>query len=174
MKRTLAVALVLFSFAGAAFAGGLSISLSVKDSRTSAGPHRELRDARMTIVSRDGTTALMLLDSSIAVQLTDRALAQMKTDETKKAGEEKGFFEELIEAAVLGGVKFAAGKSIEFPIAAIRSVDYSNDEVRLLTDKNERAIEELKVNHVDELRNFAPADAVRFVNALRAAKAARK
>jgi hypothetical protein len=174
MKRLLAVALVLSAFTGVALADDLSISLSMKDSRTSVGPRRELRDARMTIVSRDGTTALMLLENSIAVQLTDRALTQMHADENKKEKEQQGFLEGLIEAAVLGGVKFAAGKSLEYPIAAIRSVDYSNDEVRLLTDKNERVFEELKVNKVDELRNFAPADAARFVSALRAAKAARR
>ncbi|MBV8518076.1 MAG: hypothetical protein JO197_11810 [Acidobacteria bacterium] len=171
MKRFLAVALVSLGCLGVAYADGLSLSVSVKDSRTSVGPHRELRDARLTIVSRDGMTALMLLENSVAVQLTDRALAQMKSEEKKKDGEEKGFLEGLIEAAVMGGVKFATGKSLEFPIASIRSVDYTNDELRLLNDKNERVFEELKVNHVDELRNFAPADAARFVSALRAAKA---
>jgi hypothetical protein len=61
-------------------------------------------------------------------------------------------------------------KAIEYPVANIRSVEISNGALVLTNDKNEPVFKEVKVNGKDVLRDFAIADAARFVNAFRAAK----
>jgi len=104
-------------------------------------------------------------DDVIAVQLSDAALAKMKTEKKKDAS----FFEELIVA----GVRIAVGKSVEYPIAGIRSVDYRDGVLRITNDQNKPVFTELKVNGAEILRDFSSVDAARFVAAFRARKATR-
>lgn len=163
MKTFLICVLALSLSSGTAFAGDISISLSMDDSRTEMGPRHAVRDARTAITSRDGSTVLLLLDDVVAVQLSDAALARLEERKDKK---EPGFFEELLTA----GVKLAVGKSVEYPIAGIRTVDYRDGALHLTTDRNEPVFKEVKVNGADVLKSFAPADAARFVKAFRAAK----
>ena len=161
MKTTATCLLALLLMSSAAFAqGSLSISLSSDDPRTEMGPRHDLRDARLAITSRDGSTVFLLLDDVIAVQLSDRALKNL--DSKKK--EETGFLEELLAA----GVKLAVGKSVEYPIAHIRTIEYRDGALRLMSDQNKPVFSDLKVNGTDILRNFSSADAARMVTALRA------
>ncbi len=62
----------------------------------------------------------------------------------------------------------AVGKSVEYPIAAIRSVDYRDGMLRIVNDQNKPVFAELKVNGTEILRDFSSADAARFVAAVRA------
>ena len=168
MKPLTACALALLLPASAMFAAtakkpGVTISFSSDDSRTHFGPRHSPGDARLAITSRDGSTMLLLLNDSVAVQLTDLAL---KDTDTKK---ETTFLEDLLVSAV----RLTVGKSVEYPIANIRVADVSNGELRLLTDKDKPVFSELKVNGTEVFRDFTAADAARFVNALRAAKARR-
>jgi hypothetical protein len=164
MKRTAMCALALLLTSGAAFAQGISVSLSSEDSRTEMGPRYDVRDARLAITTRDGSTVLLLIDDVVAVQLTDRALAGA---EDKKKKKDTGFLEELL----IAGVKLAVGKSVEYPTAHIRSIDYRDGALRLTNDQNKPVFTNLKVNGKDVLRDFSSADAMRFVNAFRAQRA---
>jgi hypothetical protein len=163
MKKIPMFALALLLWGGVASAQeSISISLSSDDPRAVMGPRRDARDAQAAIRTRDRSTMLLLVDDVIAVQLSDAALAKMKSE--KK--EETGFFEELIVA----GVRIAVGKSVEYPIAAIRSVDYRDSVLRIVNDQNKPVFTELKVNGTEILRDFSSADAARFVSAFRARK----
>jgi hypothetical protein len=97
--------------------------------------------------------------------LTDEALAKLEAEESK----ETGFLEELLAA----GVKLAVGKSVEYPIANIKSVEVRDGALRFTSDQNKSVFTDIKVNGTDVLRDFSSGDAQRFVNALRARKAAR-
>jgi len=168
MKPLLACALALLLPASAMFAAaakkpGVNISFSSDDDRTHFGPRHTAGEARLAITSRDGSTMLMLLNDNIAVQLTDKALRNV---DTKK---ESTFVEELLASAV----RLAVGKAVEYPIANIRTADVRDGELRLITDEDKPVFSELKVNGTDVFHDFSAADATRFVNALRAAKARR-
>jgi len=161
MTKFSLIALALLLSASAAFAAGkkpgITISLTSEDPRTHVGPRRDLRDARLAITTRDGSTSLLLLDDAVAVQLTDRTLANVA------AKEEAGFVEELVAA----GVRSAMRKAVEYPIANIRRVEVRDGALVLTNDRNQPIFTEMKVNGNEVLRGFSPADTARFVSALR-------
>jgi hypothetical protein len=162
MKKIPLYALVLLLVAGVASAeSNLSISLSSDDDLATMGPRRDVRDARVAIRTRDRSTMLLLMNDVVAVQLSDAALAKLQSE---KKNEDAGFFEELFTA----GVRIAIGKSVEYPLANIRSVEYRDGVLHLVNAKNEPVFAELKVNGTDVLRDFSSADAARFINAFRA------
>lgn len=141
---------------------GISISLNSDDSRTELGPRHDVRDARMAIATKDRSVVLLLMDDVVAMQLTDATLNNMESKKKK----ETNFFEEL----VLAGVQVAVGKSVEYPIASIRSFDYANGALRVIGADNKPVFTEIKVNGTDVLRDFSRADVTRFANAVRAAR----
>jgi hypothetical protein len=161
MTKLPVYALALLLSAGVVSAQELSLSVNSNDPRTEVGPRHDVRDARLAITTRDGSTTLLLLKEVVAVQLTDKAFTP-----ASKAKEEPGFLEELLAA----GVRLALGKSLEYPIANIKSVEYRDGALRLTSDENKPLFTNMEVNHTDVLRNFSPADAQRFVRAFRAAK----
>ena len=165
MKTIAMCALALLLTGGTVLAEdrGLSISFSSDDARTEMGSRHDVRDARFAITSRDGSTVLMLLDDVVALQLTDRALEQAESDTKSK---DQNFLEELLSA----GVKLALGKSVEMPIAHIRTIDVRNGALRVINDENKPVFTEVKVNGTEVLRNFSSADATRFVNAFQRAQ----
>ena len=167
MKTLVACALLLLSTPAVA-RDGINISLNSDDSRAQFGDRHDIRDARIAIATKDRAVVLMLVDDVVAMQLSDAAMRDIESEETKK--KDKNFLEEL----VLAGVKLAVGKSIEYPIASIRTFDYSNGALRVIGAENKPVFTELKVNGTDVLRDFSRADVTRFANAVRAAKASRR
>src|ERR1700741_103307 len=156
MKKILGCVLALLMWGGVASAeDGLSISLSSDDPRAAVGPRHDTRDAHLAIRTRDRSTTLLLMNDVIAVQLSDAELAKLESEDKKK---DAGFFEELLVA----GVRMAVGKSVEYPIAAIRNVEYRHGSLRIVNDQNKPVFAELKVNGTEILRNFSSADAARF------------
>ena len=161
-------ALVLLVSATVAFGAdkkpGISISFSSDDSRTRLGARHDARDARLAITTRDGSTLLLLTSDVVAVQLTDRALANIATKED--AG--------LLEEIVASSVKVALRKAVEVPVASIRSAEIRDGALVLTNDQGQPLFTEIKVTGTEVLRDFAIGDAAKFVNALRAAKSARR
>lgn len=161
MKTFATCALLLLLATPVVAKDGISISLNSDDSRTELGDRHELRDARAAITSQNRSIELMLVDNVIAMQLSDRELDRM---ESKKKDAN------LLEEILLAGVQVAVGKSIEYPIANIRTIDYVNGALRIIGADGKPVFTEVKVNGTDVLRDFSRADAVRFANAVRAAK----
>lgn len=163
MKILATCALALLLSTPALAKDGISISINSDDSRTELGPRHDVRDARMAIYTRDRSTVLLLLDGTVAMQLTDATLDQMEPK--KKKEKDPSFLEELVVA----GVKLAVGKSVEYPIASIRSFGYSDGALRVIGAENKPVFTEIKVNGTDVLRDFSRADVTRFANAVKAA-----
>jgi hypothetical protein len=159
MKMLAPCALALVLASTTASAAGISITVDSSNGRTEAGARHEAREARLAITTRDGSTMLLLLDDAVAIQLTDRALRDV---EPKK---DAGFLEELLAASV----KVAVGKSIEYPLAHIRSVAVKNGGfLEILGDDGKPIFTQVKVNGTDVFRNFSATDAARFAAAVRA------
>ena len=164
MKTLASLALLLVLSTPAVAKDGISISLSSDDSRTELGDRHDMRDARMAIATKDHSVVLLLLDDVVAMQLSDAAMKEIDAEQKKK--KDTNFFEDLVVA----GVKLALGKSIEYPIASIRTLDYTNGALRVLGADGKPVFTELKVNGTDVLRDFSRADVIRFAAALRAAR----
>jgi hypothetical protein len=168
MQRTAVCALALLLSAGISYAAekkpGISLSFSSEDPQTRLGPRRNVRDARLAITSRDGSTSLLLMNDVVAVQLTDRVVDKVA------AGDDANLLEEIIAS----GVRLALRKAVEYPIASIRSAEIRDGVLIFTNDKNKPVFTEIKVNGTDVLRDFAIGDAARFVNAFRAAKNAQR
>lgn len=168
MKTFATCAFVLLLASGTALAkDGISISLSSDDSHTQFGDRHDVRDARMAIATRDRAVVVLLLDDVVAMQLSDAAMNDLASEKKKK---DRNFLEDLVVA----GVKLAVGQSIEYPIASIRVLDYSNGALRVIGADNKPVFTELKVNGTDVLRDFSRADVTRFANAFHAAKGSEK
>ena len=163
MKTLAAVALLLLLSTPTAAKDGISISLNSDDSRAELGPRHDVRDARMAITTKDRSVVLLLVDDVVAMQLSDVTLNRIEDESEKK---ETNFFEEL----VLAGVQLALGKSVEYPIASIKTFDYKDGALRVIGTDNKPIFTEVKVNGTNVLRGFSPADVARFANALRATK----
>lgn len=168
MKTLVTCALVLLLSASVAFAGekkkeGISVSFSSDDSRTRLAPRHDVRDARLSVTTRNRTAVLLLTGDVVAVQLSDATLAEVETKD------DANFLEELI----VSGVRLAVGKSVEYPIANIRSAEIRGGVLTLTNDQGKPVFDEIKVNGTNVTRNISAGDAARFVNAFRIAKARR-
>jgi hypothetical protein len=161
---TCAFALLLstaVAFAGDAKQQGVSISFASDDARTRIAPRHSAREARLAVQTRHGAAVLLLLDNVVAVQLSDSALAAMTTKE------DASFLEELIVA----GVGVVVRKSVEYPIAHIRSAQVRDGSLELTSDEGKPVFSDMKVNGNNVTRDLSAADATRFVNAFRLVKA---
>jgi len=143
--------------------GGISITFNSDDARTHMGPRHNAHDARAAVTTRHNNAMLLLMHDDVAVQLTDSALAKMN------AKEESSFLQDLLASTV----KLAAGKSVEFPIANIKSAEVRDGVLVLTSDQGKPVFDNVKVNGDDLTRDLSPADAAKFVEAFRKAKARR-
>ena len=160
MRKIALCAVLSLLVASVTFAEGISITFDSDDSRTSLGPRHEVRDARTAITTRDGAVTLLLLKDTIALQLSDTKMADVHPSKP-----EPGFLEELIVA----GVRLAVGKSIEYPLSGVRTVEYRDGSLHVVSTDGKPIFNEVKVDQHEVFSGFAKADAIRVVNAWRAA-----
>jgi len=167
MKILTTSALVLLLSTSAALAGekkdGVSISFDSDDSRTRVASRHVPQKAAVAVTSRNGAAVLLLTDDVVAVQLTDKALAKLDTKE------DANFLEELLVA----GVRLAVGKSVEYPIANIRSAEVRNNGLVLINDEGKAVFGDIKVNGENVTQTISAVDARKFVNAFQVAKSRR-
>jgi hypothetical protein len=167
MKTLATGALVFLLAAPTLLAAGkkqnIDVSFDSDDARTKLAARHTVREARLAVPTRNGAAVLMLLNGVVAVQLSDATVARVKPDD------DANFFEEWIVA----GVRLAVKKSVEYPIANIRSAEVRDGVLLLTNDEGKPVFDEIKVNGSNVTHDLLPADAARFVNAFRAAKAGR-
>ncbi len=164
MKRVtlFALTLLLCSTLASADDGkrGVSISFNSDDPNTQVGPRRNMREAKLAITTKDGSTALLLMNDVVAVQLTDKVIANVKPKDD----------DSILEELVASGVQVMLRRAVEYPIAHLRTVEVRDGVLTMGNDKNQPIFTDVKINGANVLRSFSPADAARFVNAFRAAR----
>lgn len=143
--------------------GHVDVSYSADDPRTHLAARHTAREARLAVGTRSGAATLFLLNDVVAVQLSDASIAEMKPKG------DANFFEEWLVA----GVRLAVGKSVEYPLAHIRSAEVRNGALVLTSDEGKPVFDDVTVNGSNVTHDLEPADAARFVSAFRAAKATR-
>jgi hypothetical protein len=168
MKTLTMCALVLMLSTAVAVAGekkeaGISVSFDSDDTRTQLAPRHAVRDARVVVRTRNGAAVLLLTGDVVAVQLSDATLAAVEADEDAN----------LLEEMLVAGVRTAMKKSVEYPIAHIRSAEIRNGSLVLTNDEGKPVFSEIKVNGNNVTRDISAADAAKFVSAFRAVKGRR-
>jgi hypothetical protein len=170
MKTLVASALLVLLVTPAAFAGapekkheGVSITFDSNDPRVQLGARHEGREGRVVVTTRNGSAMVMLLDDLVAVQLSDSALAAVAPQK------DANFLEEWVAV----GVRLAVKKSVQYPLAHVRSAEVRDGVLVLTNDEGKPVFDDIKVNGSIVTRDLTPADAARFVTAFRSVKARR-
>lgn len=145
----------------------------VASMRSANLPPVPLGPGDIRIVTVDSGIDLALIGDSISTGLSPYALAKVRR-ETDTATVSGTGFGASIEKMVKGAVAGAIGSRVVWPLAAVRDVRY--EQGRLVFEwvgKPPNVWQTSRVNGRPVLASFPPADAQRFVDAVRARKAAR-
>lgn len=121
-------------------------------------------EARRAITTEDGTVTLLIDDREVALQLSDRAMHKIGRklrDETEDADENP--LGQAIKDAVLGVVRSMLDHSVECRVRDLRSVDYRDGRLELVTNDGDRLFEKIEVDDRDVLESFSPSEARAFV-----------
>lgn len=148
----------------------IEINDETDDSPARPGPRRSLGEARFAMTTTDDVASLLLTRDVVALQLTDRTLRQIR-DGDEDEDREDGILAQMISSVVRSSVHTVLRRSIEIPIADLRSVEYRGGRLTLTTEDGERVFEEVEINDTDVMESFSPRDAQAFVREFRALKA---
>lgn len=145
--------------------GKVSVSI-----RGASAAQDSLREGDVRITDAKGEVDLALIGDTISSGLSQQTIAKVRqeTDTSKVQGTGFG---PSIERLVKGTVQGAIGTRVAFPVSAVKDVRFEGG--RIIFDWNgkpPRAFERTKVNDHDVLSSFKPADAQRFVDAVKARK----
>lgn len=122
-------------------------------------------EARRAITTQDGAVSLLIDDREVALQLSDRAMHKIgrKLHQQAENADENPIGQALKDA-VLTVVRSMLDHSIECRVRDLRSVDYRDGRLELITNDGDRLFEKIEVDDRDVLESFSPADARDFVS----------
>ena len=136
--------------------------------RSGSAPAQVLHDGDVRITATDNSVDLALIGDSISSGLSQSTLAKVKHDTDTGSVSGSGFGAS-IEKLVKSKVQSAIGTRVSFPLSAIDSATYEGGAIRFYSQgKTSKMFNTAKVNNRPLLESFTPADAQRFVDAVRA------
>lgn len=130
------------------------------------GRRYETSEAVMAMENTSREVALVLTRRVVALQLTDRTLRQAERDMREDGEKDDGFLARMIADVAKSAARSMLNHSIEYPVSEIRSADYRNGELIIVTRDGERLFEDTDVNDRDVMRSFSPEQARAFVREL--------
>jgi hypothetical protein len=142
-------------------AQGAGVRAEASDSVTRIIPRLPLDRAAFSIVSVDGTKAILQLDDVIVVQLTDRGLARLTVD-TRKREEEQGTLARMIGGLVRGGLRVLLDNAIEYEMSALQEVRYEEGRLVFLNREGKPVFDSISIDGQEFMESFAPRDARAF------------
>lgn len=120
------------------------------------------------IQTTSGELDMALVGDSISAGLTPDALAKVRR-ETDTARVSSSGIGGSIERMVKSTVQSAVSSRVSFPVSAVKDVRYRDGAIEFeWNERPTRLFEQTKVNGKPFLASFAPQDAERFVDAVRA------
>jgi hypothetical protein len=179
MKLLLMTCVFLATLGPGSAAARESSDLSLRSSCCTApmrwGTRHDLRDARISIRTRDGGAVLLLTDEVVAVQLSDRALRDLRREMRDKEDEDDdSALARAIKVAVLSGVRELLSNSAECPVREVGDVEYRNGHLIITTRDDETIFDDMELSDHEVMDDFAPSDARAFVRAFRRLEAERR
>lgn len=174
-RRLTALLFTALLAAGPAAAGeGAQIRLdsSCCDPPTRWAPRHEPDERRFAITTQSGKATLLLTDSVLALQLSDRTMHRIDRELRQKQRDHRDEpLADLLEGAVIGGVRRLLDHSAECPIADIANVRYIDGRLRIEARDGSDLFDKLEMNDERVMRSFSERDALAFEREFRAAKA---
>jgi hypothetical protein len=128
------------------------------------------RDVRISTTGNE--VDLALVGDTITSGLSEQTLAKARHETDASAVQGTGIGAS-IERMVKSGVQTALGTRVAIPISALNDVRYEHGAIVFDWKKEPLAFVKTSVNGKPIMESFSPADAQRFVNAVRARKRAR-
>ena len=120
------------------------------------------------IQTTSGELDMALIGDTISAGLTPDALAKVRR-ETDTAHVSSSGIGGSIERMVKSTVQSAVSNRVAFPVSAVKDVRYRDGAIEFeWNERPTRLFEQTKVNGKPFLASFAPQDAERFVEAVRA------
>jgi len=167
------LSLALVALAGLAACGRRDhsdVKLSFDSTAAAAAAHEPLGPGDERITSTDGAVILSLVGDSVRMQLSDslRRSVQHSLDTAGKSG-----FAGMITRSVSGVVGNALGFVVRIPVRDIDEISANDGEIDISSKGGQSHFRTSGSNNRGgEHSRFAPADADRFVAAVKARKAA--
>jgi hypothetical protein len=112
---------------------------------------------------------LALIGDSISGGLSEQALAKVRRETDTAAVKGSGFGAD-IERMVKGTVQSALTTRVAYPLSAVKDVSYDGRRIIFEWNGKPQSFGKMNVDGKDVLETFDPADAQRFVDAVRARK----
>jgi hypothetical protein len=125
-----------------------------------------------TITTTDQAVTMALVGDRVVVRLSDQALTRVRGKLAADSGREpSGSLGGSIERMVKSAVEETLSRPVEYALDEIEDVRYEGGAIRFdFRGRRDRLVEQVKMDDRPLLESFAPADAQRFVAAVRAAK----
>jgi hypothetical protein len=121
------------------------------------------------IANMDSTLDLALIGDSISSGLAEKAVAAAREKTDTAAVKGSGFGAD-IERMVKRTVQSALSTRVAYPLSAVRDVRYDGQRIVFEWNGKQQSFGKVNVNGKDMMETFSPADARRFVEAVRARK----
>lgn len=129
-----------------------------------------LGDGDVRIVNTDSSVELALVGQRIVMRFADKTIAKIRAKTDTSTVKDSGFSGSL-ERLVKGTVQKALEQQAEYPLSAVREARYENGEIVLdVGGGTPKLFQQTKVDNKPVMKTFAPADAERFVAAVKARK----
>jgi hypothetical protein len=126
------------------------------------------------IRTTDGNVEMALRGDRVQLGLSDKVLGQVRDRlAADSAGSSSGALGGMIKGIVRSSVQGALATRMEYPLDEIEEISYDGTRLRLVVRGKGPQLDHADVNHRPLMESFAPEDARRFVEAVRAAKARR-
>lgn len=134
-----------------------------------SAPETPLGPGDVRIFTTDSSVEMALLGDRVSTRLGPKVLAEVDKGMAKDSSEKQSGLGAMIAGAVKSGVRSAISRDYGFPLTAIRDARYENGAIVFdWVDKPTINPDNANVNGRKLTHAFAPADAQRFVDAVRA------
>jgi hypothetical protein len=147
----------------------VNVRVNVPDSIAHIVDRERPANARIAIVSRDGTAALLLMDTTIVAQMTDAGLSRMNsreaTDTIKSASTR------LFARMALGALQPLFDHGVAYHLRDLVDARYADGRLQLIRKNGEEVFRDTEINNQPLMTSFSADDARRFAARVREARA---
>ena len=125
--------------------------------------------ARFAIISRDGTSALLLMDTTIVAQMTDQGLARLSSKEATDTIE--GTINRLIARMALGALQPLFDHGIAYHLRDLADARYADGRLQLIRANGGEVFRGTEIGKTPLMQSFTPQDATAFAKRAKEARA---
>jgi hypothetical protein len=147
----------------------MNVRVNVPDSIAHIVDRERLSQARSFIISRDGSTALLLTDTTVVAQMTDTGLSRMNsreaTDTIKSASSR------LFARMALGALQPLFDHGVAYHLRDLADARYADGRLQLIRKNGEEVFRDTEINNQPLMTSFGSDDARRFAARVREARA---